>query len=187
MKKNIRVGENEHLILPLFWDGQEKEISYQINLAERGAQLVLWGLLLGKNEDGLELRINIYHSAPETKSKVVLKGVLTGSSKINFEGLVKIEKGSKGANAWLGSHFLLLSEKAKGRAIPSLEILENDIKAGHAATVGKVNDLELFYLMSRGLTKDQAKKIIVEGFLKSILEKLPENITHHSKSLKEYS
>ncbi len=185
IKKNIVIGENEHLVLPLFWDGKEEEISYQIDLVERGAQVVLWGLLLGKDTDWLELRLNISHRAPDTKSKVVLKGALTGRAKINFEGLVKIEKGSTGSNAWLGSHFLLLSENAKGRAIPSLEILENDIKAGHAATVGRINDLELFYLMSRGLTKEDAKKLIVEGFLKSILERMPASLVNSSK-LKEY-
>ena len=87
--------------------------------------------------------------------------------------MVKINKNAKKTNAWLAVHLLLLSDKASGRAIPALEILENDIKAGHATTVGKVNDLEMFYLQSRGLSKKQAKQLIVEGFLKSVLDQMP--------------
>jgi Fe-S cluster assembly protein SufD len=67
----------------------------------------------------------------------------------------------------------MLSEHAKGLAIPSLEILENDIKAGHATTVGRISDLELFYLMSRGLDRVQAKRLVVNGFLQDMIDQLP--------------
>jgi Fe-S cluster assembly protein SufD len=93
---------------------------------------------------------------------------------VDFTGLVKIKKGSIGANAWFSANLLLLSKKAKGRAVPSLEILENDIKAGHATTVGKVDDQELFYLMSRGLSKIKARDLIIQGFLSGFLQEFPD-------------
>ena len=102
--------------------------------------------------------------------------VLVLAERVDINGLVKIEKGAKGTNAWLAAHLLLLSEKAKGKAIPSLEILENDIKAGHATTVGRINDLEMFYLMSRGLPKKVAKSMIVTGFLQSMISQFPKQL-----------
>lgn len=181
MQKNIIIKKNEDFILPITWLGKEDSLSYNINLSERGAKITLLGLLLGNNQDSLELRVNIFHNAPETKSQVIFKGALFNEAKINFEGLVKINPGAKGTNAWQGCHILLLSDKAKGRAIPSLEILENDIKAGHAATVGKISELEIFYLMSRGFSEKQAKVLIMQGFLESLISKLPQSLINKSR------
>lgn len=166
----------ESKLIPILWDGKDKEINYDIVLKKAGTQLTLLGLLLGNDDNQLQININVTHSAPDTKSEIILKGVLKDTSKVNFEGLVKIEKGAKGTNTWLATHLLILSDQAKGRATPSLEILENDIKAGHAATVGKVNDMEMFYLQSRGLSTQKAKDLIVQGFLSSILQRLPKNL-----------
>ena len=153
MNREIVVNENQYVLLPILWLGEETQISYDIRLAGNGAGITLLALLLGKQSQKVDIRTNIYHQKPETKSKIIVRGALTDNSSVDFNGLVKIEPGAKGTNAWLAAHLLLLSNKAKGRAVPSLEILENDIKAGHATTVGRVNDLELFYLMSRGLSQ----------------------------------
>jgi Fe-S cluster assembly protein SufD len=150
-------------------------------LAGNGAKVSFLMLLLGQKNDRLDIRANIYHEKPNTQSKVIMRGALTDSAFANFDGLIKIEPGAKGTNAWLAAHILLLSKKAKGRAVPNLEILENDIKAGHATTVGRVNDLELFYLMSRGLSEQSAKTLIVKGFLKSMIEEFPEKMSDTAK------
>lgn len=179
--KEIIVKENESLLLPILWTGEETEIGYEVWLSGKGASVSILGLLLGKEEAGLQIKINVTHAAENTKSEVILKGALTDSAKINFEGLVKINHGAVGTNAWLAAHLLLLSDKSKGRAIPSLEILENDIKAGHATTVGRINDIEMFYLMSRGLSKKAAKQLVVQGFLASILERFPRHTAVRAK------
>lgn len=176
MHKDIIIKENEEVFLPVLWTGEEKQLSYNIFLSEKGAKITLLGLLLGKETQKIDLKTTIYHRGQETHSEIIIKGALTGTALVNYEGLVKIEPGAKGTKAWLAAHLLLLSNKARGRAVPSLEILENDIKAGHATTVGRVNDLELFYLMSRGLSKETATFLIVEGFLQSVLKKFPESM-----------
>ncbi len=181
MRKQIVIKSNEERFVPIFWDGQDNQITYDIILSEPGSSLSLLGLLLGSEKDVLDIKINVTHTAPNTKSEIILKGVLRDLSQVNFEGLVKIEKGAKGTNTWLAAHLLILSDQAKGKAIPSLEILENDIKAGHATTVGKVNDLELFYLQTRGLSKEQAKNLIVQGFLSSVLQRFPANLQRIAK------
>jgi len=127
--KRIVVKAHEEKIISLLWIGKETELSYDIRLAGRGASVKFLGLLLGKQQQSLALKVLVTHQAPETKSEVVIKSTLTDSAKVDISGLVKIEPGAVGTNAWLAAHLLLLSEKAKGVAIPSLEILENDIKA----------------------------------------------------------
>lgn len=174
--EEIIVKENEELILPALWTGEEKELVYSISLAGKGASVKFLGLLLGQEDQGLKLKITVVHQAENTKSEVIIKSALRDTSSVFFDGLIKIEKGAKGTNAWLAAHLLLLSQKSRGIAVPNLEILENDIKAGHAATVGRINDLELFYLMSRGIPEEKAKQLIVEGFLQSILNQFPKEL-----------
>jgi Fe-S cluster assembly protein SufD len=179
----IIIKANEEKVVPVLWLGEEDELSYDIKLAGKGASITLLILLLGDTTDKLSLRTNIYHQKPHTTSKIIVKGALDGSAMVNYEGLVKIEPGAVGTNAWLAAHLLLLSDKASGRAVPSLEILENDIKAGHATTVGRVNDLEMFYLRSRGIPEKAAKSLIIQGFLTSMLSEFPEKIA--AKAAKE--
>lgn len=177
MNKKIIIKTNEEKIVPVLWMGKETEMAYDITLAEKGASVKFLGLLLGKENQQIKLSVTVTHLAPETTSYVVIKSVLRDQAKVAIDGLVKINKHAKGTNAWLAAHLLLLSERAKGLAIPSLEILENDIKAGHATTVGRISDQEMFYLMSRGLPKDKAKELIVEGFLQSMIDVFPKKLS----------
>jgi Fe-S cluster assembly protein SufD len=131
-------------------------------------------LLIGKESNLVNIDIKIEHQRPSTKRNIVVRGVLGDSASVDFNGLVIIDQGSKLSNAWLAAHLLLLSDKARGRAVPSLEILENDIKAGHATTVGKVDENEIFYLMSRGFTRQKAKEVIIQGFLGGFLNEFPD-------------
>jgi len=176
--EEIIVKENEELVLPALWTGEEKELNYNISLAGKGASVKFLGLLLGNENQGLKLKITVIHQAENTTSEVIIKSALRDMSSVFFDGLIKIEKGAKGTKAWLAAHFLLLSQKARGIAVPNLEIIENDIKAGHAATVGRINDLELFYLMSRGIPERKAKQLIVLGFLEGIINQFPEKLSN---------
>lgn len=181
MQKDILLTENQELVLPILWTGKETKLSYNILLSGNGAKITLLALLLGKDMSKLDLKINISHHKPGTKSKIIVKGVLDGSADINFNGLVKIEPGAKEADASLTANILLLSDKAKGQVIPGLEIMENNIKAGHAATIGRINEQELFYLMSRGLSEKTAKSLIVQGFIASILNQFPADMADQAR------
>jgi Fe-S cluster assembly protein SufD len=175
--EEIIVKEDEELVLPALWTGEEKELTYNIFLVGKGASITFLGLLLGNESNGLKLKITVTHQAENTTSNVIIKSALRDSSSVFFDGLIKIEKGAKGTNAWLAAHLLLLSQTSRGIAVPNLEIIENDIKAGHAATVGRINDLELFYLMSRGIPEEKAKELIVRGFLESIINQFPQKLS----------
>src|SRR5690625_6411293 len=90
-----------------------------------------------------------------------------------FTGIVKIEHGATRANAEQESRVLMLSEKARGDANPILLIDEDDVTAGHAASVGRVDPLQLYYLMSRGITEEEAERLIIHGFLAPVVSQLP--------------
>jgi Fe-S cluster assembly protein SufD len=175
MNKKILIKTAGEKIIPVIWTGKEKNIDYNILLSKTGASVKFLMLLLGSKDSTVKININIIHQKPHTVSKVIVKGVLKDDCNIDFNGLVKIDKGAKLSNAWLSANLMLLSKQAKGRAVPALEILENDVKAGHATTVGKVNENEIFYLMSRGLSKEKAKKIIINGFLSGFLKEFPKS------------
>lgn len=173
MTRQIVVRQNQQQILPVLWLGTESELTYTVRLAGEGAQITFLLLLLGHDSQALNLNIHIYHDQPHTQSKLIVKGALADRSKVDFNGLVSIARGARGSDAWLAAHLLLLSPGASGRAVPNLEISENDVKAGHAATVGRLSDTELFYLMSRGLDRDTATRLIVSGFVQSLLTDFP--------------
>ena len=167
-KAGIGINSGEDLIPD--WIGDDKRLD--IVLAGENAQVEVVGLVIGKGTDEKVIETNIVHAAPNTKSNVNVRAVLRGRATFSFRGNVRIEKGAKGADAYLRSDALLFDDAKMGDDTPALEILEKDVKAGHAATVGKVDGKMLFYLMSRGLTKTQAEKMLVEGFIEPIKKKL---------------
>jgi Fe-S cluster assembly scaffold protein SufB len=183
MKKiSVTLKENEQKIVPLVWVNGSGEISVNARLVGRGAKLNLVGAFFLSNNDEVKLDINIDHAAPDTNSDMLIKSVLTDRAIGNFYGLVKIKKGAKNTDTFFREDALLLSDTAKAEAIPSLEIDENEVKAGHASTVGPVDEEQLFYLQSRGITHKEAKALVVRGFLHPVLGKLPRDWKNPSKS-----
>ena len=165
----ITVKQNQSKLIALELLGNKK---LEIVLAGENASVEVVGLVLGKGNEERTLDLNVVHAAPRTKSEVKVKSVLRGKSTFSFRGNVRIEKGAKGADAYLRSDALLFDDAKMGDDTPALEILEPDVKAGHAATIGKVDKQMIFYLMSRGLSRKMAEKLIVEGFIKPMRQTL---------------
>ena len=161
-------------MLPLVWDKGSGEISVNAKLVGRGAKLNILGAVFLSNKEQLKININIDHIAQDTSSDTLIKAVLTDQAVGSFYGLVSIKKGAKNTNTYFREDALLLSDTAKAEAIPSLEIDENEVKAGHASTVGPVDEEQLFYLQSHGITQQEAKGLVVQGFFFPVVEKLPE-------------
>jgi Fe-S cluster assembly protein SufD len=166
MNKTINVHAGVKKYIPIIWTGRETELNFTIWLSGKGAEVNMPITLIGKGSNSVSIQVSIYHKKPDTKSSLTIKGAMWDRSKVNFNGLVKIEKGAVRSNAWLSAKLLLLSDLATGTAIPNLEIEENEVKAGHGVTISKVSETEIFYIMSRGLSRTVATEMIVEGFLK---------------------
>jgi len=175
MKKiNVTIEANQEKVLPLVWTSGSGEIVVNAKLVGRGAKLNVIGAFVLSDKDQVKVDINIDHIAPDTTSDTLIKSVLTEQAVGNFCGLVNIKKGAKNTNTFFREDALLLSDSAKAEAIPSLEIDENEVKAGHASTMGPVDPEMLFYLESRGITQKKAKKLIVQGYFVGVLDQLPQ-------------
>ncbi len=130
-------------------------------------------VVVGTGKQTQNFTTSIVHHGKETEGFILKHGVMKDSSSSIFNGIGKIEKGASGANAEQESRVLMLSEKARGDANPILLIDEDDVMAGHAASVGRVDEMQLYYLMSRGISKADAERLIIHGFLAPVVEKLP--------------
>ena len=115
----------------------------------------------------------IIHVAPDTTSTIVSKSISKGGGRAGYRGLVRVEPGAENAKSFVRCDALILDEESRSDTYPYMEIEENDAEIGHEATVSKVGEEQLFYLMSRELTEDQATSMIVAGFIEPIVKELP--------------
>ncbi len=112
--------------------------------------------------------VSLSHDAPHTSGIVSNYGIVQGESKLNFLGVSEIQKGSSSSFTRQEAKIIVFDEKCQGKAMPILKIGENDVRASHAAVVGKLNEQHLFYLLSRGISLPAARKLLTLGYLKPI-------------------
>ncbi|MBI4861030.1 MAG: Fe-S cluster assembly protein SufB [Candidatus Riflebacteria bacterium] len=115
----------------------------------------------------------VFHAAPRTTSTITSKSVSRGGGRASYRGLVKIHKGAIGSKVNVRCDALLLDERSRSDTYPTMEVDEQDATIGHEATVSKIGEEQLFYLMSRGLTEQDAMALIVNGFFEAFVKELP--------------
>lgn len=138
---------------------------YRVEIAAEGVEVTIKGGWHTRETEDVEVTLDIVHQVGHTRSNTLLRGVAQDRSRISLSGTIIIEEGAQDTNAFLTENILLLSDHARAEAVPNLEISANEVKCSHAATVARIPDEHLFYLMSRGLTKEEAETLIIEGFL----------------------
>lgn len=130
-------------------------------------------ITLGSGDQRSNITSTVNHWGTHTESDIVARGVMKDEAQTILNGVTKIEKGARRANGVQAEKVLMLSEEARGDANPILLIDENDVQAGHAASVGKIDPIQMFYLMSRGLDKKEAERLIIFGFVGPVLNSIP--------------
>ncbi|OBS60872.1 Fe-S cluster assembly protein SufD [Enterococcus mundtii] len=135
------------------------------------AEVKIVAISSGKQTQGIDTRVT--NKAPHTIGHILQHGVIRERGTLTFNGIGHILKKAKGADAQQESRVLMLSDKARGDANPILLIDEHEVTAGHAASVGRVDPEEMYYLMSRGLRKEEAERLVIRGFLGSVLTAIP--------------
>jgi Fe-S cluster assembly protein SufB len=115
----------------------------------------------------------VVHCAPNTSSKIVSKSISKDGGRAGYRGLVKVQKGAKNCRSTVNCDALLLDEASRSDTYPYMEIEEDRVTIGHEATVSKIGDEQLFYLMSRGINADEAAAMVVSGFIEPIVKELP--------------
>lgn len=147
---------------------------FTFELKEKEIDLNIFGLFVGKDTEQFKLETTQRHIAPESRSNLLIKGVFYDESKFIYQGLIRIEKEAQKSHAYQKNQNLVMSEKSFIDSRPFLEILANDVFCTHSSTTGKLNFDQIYYLQTRLLTKKLAEKLLVEGFIQEIPNKIKE-------------
>ena len=151
------------IIIPISGNTSRK-IVLCLNRVGKEEELVI--IFAGKGDDRIDLDVSAIHSAPKTKGRVTVRGVLRDRAFARVSGLIKIKKKAQGSDDFLEERTLLLGKDARIEALPYLEIEADEVRASHAATSSAVDEEQLFYLRSRGLNQAEAERLLVSGFLR---------------------
>ena len=144
----------------------------QNDLAGQGATSRVTGAYFADREQRLDYDTFQEHIAPHTTSDFAFKGVLRDKASAVWRGMIRVEEGAQKTNAYQENRNLLLSKKAHADSIPGLEILANDVRCTHGATLSQVDREQLFYAMARGLSRQEAERLIVRGFFQDVLDRI---------------
>ncbi len=144
-----------------------------LDLEGQGAWGRMSGFFFTHNRQHLDLDTQQNHKAPNTTSDLLYKGALEGNSRTVWQGMIYVAPGAQQTDGYQANRNLVLSKSARADSIPGLEILADDVRCTHGATVGKIDPELLFYLRSRGLAFQDAKRMVVEGFFDPVMQRIP--------------
>lgn len=148
------------------------KVRIQNDLAAPGATSRVTGAYFADGEQHLDYDTFQEHAAPNTTSDFAFKGALRDSASTVWRGMIRVEKDAQKTDAYQQNRNLLLSKEAHADSIPGLEIMANDVRCTHGATLGQVDRDMLFYLMARGLSRHEAERLIVRGFFQDVLDRI---------------
>jgi len=172
-----RIGQDSS-IHSLFggFGGLVTKVNAGVQLAGRGANSRMDGLVFARDRQRFDYHTRQHHSASESLSDIDFRVILRDKANSAYTGLIRIEKDALNCEAYQENRNLLLNNGARAESIPELEILTDQVRCTHGATMGPIDPEMIFYLRSRGFDVAEATKAIVEGFVKSILDRIPEKI-----------
>ncbi len=178
--EKIKLAANEELTYIAILDkGWKSKKTITFELSGKNSKLNFFTFILGKDDQSFQFETISQHKAENTHAHYHVRGALLDKSKIDYKGDIKIERKAQHADAYLANHTLMLSENAQTKTIPSLEIEADQVKAGHAATIGRVNDELMFYLKNRGISRTEGQKILLKGFLMSDIKYISDEKTRN--------
>lgn len=168
-------GDGETLSLTLLClDGGEA--SFDIDVNGQGADVCLKGLYVCSGEQRLKVSVNMRHNEGGSISNQLFRGIVSDSARATFDGLIYIAHGAQKTEAYQTNQNLQLSDTAIVQTSPQLEIYADDVKCSHGATVGSLNMDEQFYMRSRGISLEEARRLQMISFLAPVLEGLDEDV-----------
>lgn len=161
------------LILTMIARKGQIGVHVTVRLAGKGAKATIVGLIAGTDDSSTALHTLQQHEVPETTSNLLIKGVWKDRAKFLYDGAIRVEKNAQKTDAYQRNENLLLSPQAFAESKPSLEILANDVRCTHGATVASLAKDELWYLATRGIARPDSSRLLVAGFLESALKNVP--------------
>ncbi len=174
VRRRAHVGRDARLQWTVGWLGGKLTMSHvESRLVGAGAEMEDIQVLFGRHKQHFDLTSSLRNMAPHVKGEIHMKGVMKDQSRAVMYGFIKVDPAAQQSNSYQLAQGLLLNDGAHCDAIPGLEIEANDVRATHGASIGPIDEEQIFYLQSRGLDREQAKRTIVEGFLTPTLEQIP--------------
>lgn len=172
--ERVRVGRDGNLdwIFGAVGSKLTKNFS-EIDLVGEGATGRMSGFYFTDDRQHLDHDTQQNHLAPHTTSDLLFKGALKGKSRSVWQGMIYVAPGAEKTDGYQANRNLVLSEDARADSIPGLEICADDVRCTHGATVGKLEEEPLFYLLSRGIPRKEAERLLVEGFFDPIMQRIP--------------
>jgi Fe-S cluster assembly scaffold protein SufB len=158
--------------VPVHLGGHLTKQTLDIITAEQGSDMRHTGLYFTERSEHLDLFTTDRHEEGHTTGDTVWKGALTGESRASYEGLIHIVRNAQETHTYLQTHQMLLSQRAKGDAIPSLIVETDNVSASHGGTVGELDEDQIFYMMTRGITRAEAVRTLVEGYFEEVVQRL---------------
>jgi len=149
-------------------------VRMETQLRGAGAGAKVTGAYAGRGRQHLDFDTTQEHAAPNTTSDLAFRGVLGGRATAVWKGMIRVDPGAQQTDAFQESRNLLLSKRAHADAIPGLEIEANDVRCTHAAAIAQVDREQVFYLMSHGLPRDAATRLVIDGFLQALVDRFAE-------------
>ncbi len=156
--------------------GDYARVRAEVRLVESGANAQQLALYFASGTQMHDFRTLQRHEAPRTYSDLLFKGAVGGSARSVYTGLIRIEKNAGKSEAFQTNRNLTLGAGAWAESVPNLEIETNEVKCSHASTVGSIDQEQRFYLESRGISPEVAERLVVFGFFKDVLDRLPSNV-----------
>jgi Fe-S cluster assembly protein SufD len=153
--------------------GSVARVDLAASLEGPGSRSDMLGLYFGRGKQHFDHNTRQDHTVPHAGSDLLYKGALADESRAVFRGIIKVFKNAQRTDAYQTNRSLILSKRAEAVALPNLEIEADDVRCSHAATVGQLDEEELFYIMSRGITRMEAERLVVFGFFGEVLDRLP--------------
>jgi len=144
----------------------------ELVVAGKGGDMAFRGILFSQAHEHVDVFAVDLHETGPSGGDVQWRGAAAGHSQASFEGLIQINPGAQQSHTYLQFHSMLLSADAKLDAIPSVLVSADDVSASHGGTVGELDEMKIFYMQSRGLTRPQAVRVIVEGFFEPLIAQL---------------
>ncbi len=137
-----------------------------------GAAAEHFNVIFANNVQTFDVTANMIHIKANTMGRVLSKSIVKDAARSLFKGMIRIVKDAKGSESYLAGHAIILNKGARADSIPALEIETNEVKATHSASVAQIDEEQIFYMMSRGMSRDDAKRAIVFGFVEPLLKRL---------------
>jgi Fe-S cluster assembly protein SufD len=158
--------------VPIHLGGRLTRQHLELATAEPGADMRHRGIYFTEGEEHLDLFTVDLHEVGPTTGDTVWKGAATGASRASYEGLIKIRPGAQESHTYLQTHAMMLSPRARVDAIPSLIVETDSVSASHGGTIGEIDETQVFYMRSRGLSRQDAVRVIVEGYFEPVIVQL---------------